>query len=414
MIKLLKNLTLILLPVVTLFLGMQVGMNYQKQQLEEDYKTIEEAFSGGVGSGQLVNDPKEEVDISLLWSVWRLLAKHYIEPSKLQVTPLLHGAVAGLVEAVDDQYTTFMPPKENKEFKQSLNGRLQGIGAELTLRDEKIVVVAPLKGSPAEAAGLLPEDVITHVDGQSTEGYSLGDAVDIIRGPKGTKVTLTVDRPEKGSLDITITRDDIKVPSVESEIKEYDGKRIAYIGLNRFGDTTTEEVKTAVEEFLEEDDLAGLIFDVRFNGGGYLDKSIDLASMFLKKGKVVSVARREGEPQHHYVTGRPIAEEIPLVVLINEGSASASEILAGALQDNERATVIGKKSFGKGTVQEVFDLPGGTSLRVTTARWLTPNGTDLGKEGVVPDIEVERTREQIQKKEDPQLDAALELLSKGE
>ena len=413
MSKFLKNLVLLLLPVLTLFLGMQIGMNYERRLLDEEYTTIEEALSGGVSSGTLVTDPKEEVDISLIWSVWRLMTKHYIDPNALQVTPMLHGAAKGLVDAVGDQYSTFMPPKENKEFKQSLNGKLQGIGAELTMRDEKIVVVSPLKGSPAEEAGLLPEDIITHVDDESIEYHSLGDAVDIIRGPKGTKVKLTVQREGEGVVEIEIIRDDIKIPSVESEIKEYDGKRIAYIELNRFGNTTTVEIREALKEFKEEEGLSGLIFDVRFNGGGYLDKAIDLASMFLKKGKVVSVARREGEPTHHYVSGRPIAPEIPMVILINEGSASASEILAGALQDADRATVIGKQSFGKGTVQEVFDLPGGTSLRVTTARWLTPSGTDLGKEGIVPDIEVERTREQIKDKEDPQMDAALELLSKG-
>ncbi|MDP7069355.1 MAG: S41 family peptidase, partial [Candidatus Peribacteraceae bacterium] len=217
----------------------------------------------------------------------------------------------------------------------------------------------------------------------------------------------------QGGLEITITRDDIKVPSTESEIKEYDGKRIGYVALNRFGDTTTTEVEEQVKKFLE-DKVDALLIDVRFNGGGYLEKAVDLTSMFIQKGKVVSVARREGELSHHYVSGRPLDTEIPLAILINEGSASASEILAGVLQDAGRATIVGKQSFGKGTVQEVFELPGGTSLRVTTARWLTPNGRDLGKDGVTPDIEVERTREQIQKKEDPQLDAALELLTKGE
>ncbi|MCA9370896.1 MAG: hypothetical protein KC680_02970, partial [Candidatus Peregrinibacteria bacterium] len=203
----------------------------------------------------------------------------------------------------------------------------------------------------------------------------------------------------------------ITVPSVESEVKEYAGKDIGYIALNRFGDTTTEEVASAVKDLMKQD-IQGLIFDVRFNGGGYFDKGVDLSSMFLEKGKVVSVAHREGEPIHHYASGRPIAPTIPMVVLINEGSASASEILAGALQDNGRATIIGKKSFGKGTVQEVFELPGGTSIRITTARWLTPNGTDLGKEGVHPDIDVDRTKEDIEAEKDPQLDAALELLSK--
>lgn len=323
---------------------------------------------------------------------------------------MIHGAVRGLVEAVGDPYTSFMPPKENKEFRQSLNGSLQGIGAELTMKEDDIVVVAPLKGSPAEAAGLMPDDIITHVDGQSIEGYTLSDAVEIIRGPKGTEVTLTISRDGRED-DITITREEITVPSVESEVKEYAGKDIGYIALNRFGDTTTEEVASAVKDLMKQD-IQGLIFDVRFNGGGYFDKAVDLSSMFLEKGKVVSVAHREGEPIHHYASGRPIAPTIPMVVLINEGSASASEILAGALQDNGRATIIGKKSFGKGTVQEVFELPGGTSIRITTARWLTPNGTDLGKEGVHPDIDVDRTKEDIEAEKDPQLDAALELLSK--
>lgn len=410
--KFLRSLTLIVLPVLTLFLGVQLGMSHERQQLQTEYETLEGVFSGGVGSGVLVSDPEKEVDISLLWSVWRLLTQHYIAPENLQVTPLLYGAVSGLVEAIDDPYTAFMPPQENKEFRQSLNGSLQGIGAELTMKEESIVVVAPLKGSPAEAAGLLPDDRITHVDGKDIAGYSLGDAVEIIRGPKGTDVTLTINRSGE-SMDITITRDQITVPSVESEVKQYDGKDIGYIALNRFGDTTTEEVRGAVEGLLDKD-IAGLIFDVRFNGGGYFDKAVDLSSMFLEKGKIVSVVHREGDPIHHYATGRPIAPTIPLVVLINEGSASASEILAGALQDNGRATVIGKKSFGKGTVQEVFELPGGTSIRITTAKWLTPNGTDLGKEGVHPDIEIERTQEDMAAKRDPQLDAALELLTKGE
>lgn len=408
MMKFLKNLSLITLPVLTLFLGIQLGMSSERQKLAEEYAALSDVYSGGVSSGVLVTDPEDNVDISLLWSVWRLVNRNYIDTDQLNTTPMLYGAVSGLVDSLDDPYSVFMPPKENKEFRQSLNGTLQGIGAELTFRDEQIVVVAPIKGSPAERAGIQSEDIITHVDGESMEGFTLGDAVDLIRGPKGTDVTLTVNRDGE-SIDITITRDEIRVPSTEFEVKEYKGKRFGYIALNRFGDTTTEEVKKEVEQFVAEN-VDGIIFDVRFNGGGYLDKAVDLASMFMRSGKVVSVARREGEPTHHYVTGRPIAEDVPLVVLINEGSASASEILAGALQDAERATIIGQTSFGKGTVQEVFELPGGTSLRVTTAKWLTPSGKDLGKEGITPDIEVERTREHIEAKEDPQLDAALDLL----
>lgn len=412
--KFFKNLVLIALPVVTLFLGVQIGMSYERQQFTEGYKLMEETMNGGVGigSGQTVLNPEKDVDISIVWSVWRLLTKHYIEPNDLKVTDMVHGAAAGLVNAVGDSYTSFMRPEENEEFKESLEGKLEGIGAELTYRDEQIVVVAPLKGSPAEAAGLLSEDIITHVDEEDITDHTLMEAVKIIRGPKGTQVTLKVFREGEGEVEISIIRDEINVPSVEEEVKEYDGKRIAYVSINRFGGTTTKEVRDAVQKFSKDEDLAGLIVDVRFNGGGYLEKAIDLSSMFMRKGKVVSVARRNGDPTHHYVTGSPIMPDIPMVVLINEGSASASEILAGALQDSGRATVIGVQSFGKGTVQEVFELVGGSSVRITTAKWLTPSGNDLGEDGIVPDIEVERTREQIIDKQDPQLDAALELLSK--
>ncbi len=410
-VKFLKNLILIALPVLTLFIGVQLGMRQERAKLADDYVALEEVMNGGVSSGTLVKNPEQEVDISLLWTVWKLAANHYIDPEKLQVEPMLYGAASGLIAAIGDPYSTFMPPKENDEFRSSLNGSLEGIGAELTMKETQIVIVAPLKGSPAETAGLLPEDVITAVDGKSLEGFDLGDAVALIRGPKGTNVTLSIQR--KGNddlLEISITRDAIKVPSTESELKESNGKRIGYISLNRFGDTTGDEVREAVQGFVD-DKVDGMILDVRFNGGGYLDKAVELASMFMTQGKVVSVAGREGEPISHYVTGGAIAPDVPLVVLINEGSASASEILAGALQDASRATIIGKKSFGKGTVQEVFDLPGGTSLRITTARWLTPSGRDLGKEGVHPEIEVDRTKEEILAKQDPQLEKALEVLT---
>ena len=411
MTTILKNLTLIILPVVTLFLGIQVGIRYEQQQLVNEYHSMESVFAGNIGSGTIVTDPEKEVNISLLWSVWRLLLNNYITPENLQVTPMIYGATEGMVQSLKDPYTVFMPPQENKEFRQALNGHLQGIGAELTLQDKNTVVVAPLKGSPAEKAGLLPEDIITHVDTKSIEGFPLGDTVDLIRGAKGTDVTLTIKRGDS-TLDVTITRDDITVPSTESEVLQYANKNIGKVSLNRFGDTTSQEVEKAVKELMNKK-VDGIIVDVRFNGGGYLDSAVHLASMFMKNGEVVSVARRTGEPTVHYVSGKTIAENIPLVILINEGSASASEILAGALQDAGRATIIGKQSFGKGTVQEVFELPGGTSIRITTAKWLTPSGKDLGKEGVTPDIEVDRTIEDIQADNDPQLDAALEHLSKN-
>lgn len=404
---------LVFLPVLTLGLGWQLGARVERQKLDETRQRLEQLYGGGVGSGQLVTNPEKQVDISLMWGVWRLLIENYIDPAALQPTPLLHGAVRGLVNAIEDPYTVFMTPKENREFQQSLHGELQGIGAELAIRKEKIVVVAPIKGSPAEKAGLLPEDVIIAVNDESMEGKSLQEVVDRIRGKKGTSVTLTVDRGSKPApLTFTIVRDDIRIPSVESETKESKGGPIGVITINQFGSETIDEVERAIRK-MDVKRFKGMILDLRFNGGGYLDGAVSLTSLVLREGKVVSVEGRTTSPQLHYVTGNPLLPDMPLVILINEGTASASEIVAGALQDHKRATIIGMKSFGKGTVQEVIDLPGGSSLRVTTAHWLTPNGRNLGKEGVTPDIKVERTPEDIEAKKDPQMDKAIEFLVGG-
>jgi len=403
-------LTIVILPLITLTLGWQLGMRYEYQQLENQFQELEFLFGGDSGSGHTIVSPEEEVNLSLMWAVWRLLLKHYIEPQDLQVQTMLYGAVGGLVRAVDDPYSVFMTPSENEAFHESLDGTLQGIGAELTLRQDQIIVVAPLKGSPAAATGLQPEDVILAVDGEDIFGETLDEVVQRIRGPKDTDVTLTIRR--KGGWEpreMTIRRARIEIPSVEYERRETESGSIAYIEINQFADNTTEEVEDALQ-ILQKEPIDGIILDVRYNGGGYLDRAVDLVSMFLKQGKVVSVGRKEGEPEAHYVYGRPIDTTTPLVVLINEGSASASEILAGALQDHKRATIIGKKSFGKGTVQEIFELPGGSSVRITVARWFTPNGRDLGKEGIEPDIDVDLTAEDTEEGRDPQLEEAMEIL----
>jgi len=408
--QLLRILVITILPLVTLILGWQLGARFEEKQLTDQFHELEFLYSGNVGSGELIMDPEEEVDPALLWAVWRLMLKNYISPEDLQVQPMLYGATRGLVEAIEDPYSVFMTPSENKDFRQSLNGELQGIGAELTLRDGAVTVVAPLKGSPAAKAGLLPKDIIIEVDGETIEKESLHETVQRIRGPKGTQVTLTIIREnEPEPLTFNINRAEIKIPSVEYELKETSTGSIGYISINQFAEDTNDEVEEALLA-LEKEDMDGIILDVRFNGGGYLDRAVDLVSMFMQQGKVVSVQRRIGEPDAHYVYGRPIDTETPMVVLINEGSASASEILAGALQDNGRATIIGKQSFGKGTVQEIFELPGGASVRITVAKWLTPNGLNLGEEGVTPDIEIDRSPEDFDAELDPQMDAAMELL----
>lgn len=412
--KTLQVATVIILPVITLILGWQLGASFEKNSLEDKMQELEFLYSGTTGSGQILADPEEEVDLAILWGVWRLLEKHYIHPNDMNVQDMLHGAVGGLVRAVGDQYTVFMTPKQNTDFRKSLSGSLEGIGAELTLREERLTVVAPLKGSPAARAGLQPEDIIVEVDGETTRGETLHQSVQRIRGQKGTEVELKIQRLGVSELiTIRIVRDKITVPSTEYEIKITGSGSVGYIAVNQFGENTNREVMQALQTFSPRD-LKGIIIDVRYNGGGYLDRATDLVSMFQSTGKVVTVERRNAEPDVHYVYGRPIAPDIPLAVIINEGSASASEILAGALQDAGRAKVIGKQSFGKGTIQEIFDLPGGSSLRITVARWLTPNGRDLGKEGVEPDIDIDRTREDFDEGRDPQLDAAMEWLLDGE
>lgn len=403
---------IILLPLLTLTLGWGLGVRFEQKKVSDTMTEIEFLYQGKTASGSLVHDPEKEVDLALLWGVWRLLQQNFIEPEKLQVTTMLYGATAGLVQSLADPYTAFMTPRENKDFKEGLGGKLHGIGAELTMKDGKIIVVAPLKGSPAEAAGILPEDTILKVNGTDISNESLTAVVQRIRGPKGTTVTLTILRKEATEpTAIAIKRDDITIPSVEYDVKKTASGSIGFIALNQFGDETIGEVEQALRSLQKENTpVKGIIIDVRNNGGGYLDGAVELASLFLKQGKVVSVQRREGEPTPHYVNGRPLEADLPLAVLINAGSASASEIFAGAIQDHRRGVIVGKTSFGKGTVQEVFELPGGSSLRVTIARWLTPGGKDLSKEGVHPDLEVDRTSEDLGAKRDPQLAAALEWL----
>ncbi len=400
---------------LTLIVGWQLGAGAEQQRL------IKSGWSSSNlpedvpldGSGSVTLAPEREADIRQMWRVWHLLLEHYIDPDQLQTDKLVQGAAAGLVRAVGDPYTVLMDPVENDEFRDSLSGTLEGIGAELVQKEEAIVVVAPIKGSPAQRAGLMPDDIIITVNGESTEGLNLNETVSRIRGPKGTTVTLEIARQKEVSLiTMNIVRDEIHVPSVESKYIPVAGGEVGYVSLNQFGDSSINELRQELDAFSKKP-LKGIILDLRYNGGGYLEGAIELVSLFQKDGKIVSVQHRKGEPQHHFVNGNPAYPTVPLAILVNEGTASASEITAGALQDHGRAVIIGKTTFGKGTVQEVIDLPDGSSLRVTVAKWLTPSGKDLGKEGVHPDIDVERTADDVKANKDPQLDKAVEWINGG-
>lgn len=399
------------LPLLYVVCGMVLGQQYDRylERMEMDLRRTDLRIDTASGAVAVV--PRREVDLTQFWRVWDHLIDEYIDPNQLQTEKLLNGAMRGLVSAVGDPYTQYLLPKEAEEFRESMAGQFEGIGAELAERDGAIIVERPIKNSPALRAGLQRDDVIVAVNGEETAGKSVNEVVSKIRGPKGTTVVLQLYRPSlRDTLEVSIVRKQIHVPSVEQKFVPGMSGTIGYLALNQFGDSSLAEIKQELERF-EQEGVKGVILDLRGNGGGYLDGAIDLVSLFLQEGEVVSVHRREGKTDSYTVNGQPLFPDIPLVVLQDAGSASASEITSGALQDHGRATVIGTKSFGKGTVQEVYDFPGGGGLRLTIAKWHTPSGRDLSKEGVQPDYEVQRTAEDLKANRDPQLDAALDFLN---
>lgn len=316
---------------------------------------------------------------------------------------LSYGAVAGMVRAAGDPYTAFSDPSETKQFKETLKGSFSGIGAEMGIEGGFIIVIAPLAGSPAERAGIQAGDIIVAIDGKNlAEDTSLDDAVRMIRGPKGTEVKLSViHSKEREKADIVIVRDDIEVPSVKSEMKS----GIVHVSISSFNEDTSSKFAKIAKD-AKRAGVRGVVLDVRGNPGGYLESAVDIASEFLPINTVV--VSEEGKKKTVHRTHRSGSlRDIPVVVLINQSSASASEILSGALQDNLHAPLIGEKSFGKGSVQDVVDLSDGSSIRVTIAKWFTPNGTSIADEGIAPTITVEDNKDT---QADEQLDRAMEEL----
>lgn len=342
------------------------------------------------------------LDLSEAQQIYDILKKKY--DGKLDVQKLEEGLQAGLVDAVGDEYTVYFTPEEAEQFSADLNGTFSGIGAELAKRDDAVVIVAPLEGSPAQKAGVQAGDIVVEIAGKDATKLSVDEAVTRIRGKAGTDIVLGVVRDGQKQ-DITITRAEITVPSVESEVK--DG--IGYLTISRFGDDTAQLAKQAATDFKKQG-VKGVVVDVRNNGGGLLNSAVEVAGIWLDN-KVVVEERQGGETTDALRTGsNTILEGVPTVVLINEGTASASEILAGALHDHEVATLLGEKSFGKGSVQELIDLPSGGKLKVTVARWYTPNGKNIDKEGISPDKTVELTEGDFNAARDPQKDAATQSL----
>lgn len=370
--------------------------------------------SSSEGSGNLFTiDRKASVEkdqgFVMFWNVWDRLEKDFLNKAMLVSTDMVNGAIKGMVASLGDPYTVYLEPKENKYSKEDLSGEFYGVGIQLGYREGYLTVIAPLSGMPAEKQGIKAGDFIVKVDDSDMADISLPEAVTMIRGPKGTKVKLTMLRVgEPDTFDVEITRQIIIVPSVELDFLEGSGgQKVAHLKLTRFGDKTDEEWLEAVDEILKEKNLGGVILDLRNNPGGYLKGAVFIASEFLSSGVVVSQEGSKEETQTYSVSRRGKIIEQNLVVLVNGGSASASEIVAGAIQDHERAEIVGAKTFGKGTVQEASDLPGGAGVHITVARWLLPNGASIDKEGITPDVEVE---DNIQTEDiDEQLQKALEV-----
>lgn len=346
----------------------------------------------------------EQLDYSAVEEVYSKLKARF--DGELDAAKLQDGLREGLVRAAGDPYTEFLDEQASKEFQENLSGSFEGIGAELGKKDELIVIVAPISGFPAEKAGLRANDAIVEINGEPALDLSVIQAVQKIRGPKGTEVNLGVIRDGK-RLDFKITRDTISIPSVETE--KLSGN-IGVIKVSRFGEDTTQLLRQAAEEF-KKDNVKGIILDLRGNPGGLLDASVDMASVWLNQGEMVLQEKRGNEViKTYFAKGNPILNGIKTVVLINEGSASASEIVAGALRDNGAATLVGAKSFGKGSVQEVNHLEFGGMLKVTIARWFTPEGINIDENGIEPDKKIKLTDKDIEQKKDPQQEAALKLL----
>lgn len=379
------------------------------------------------------DSPKELVD-----EVWQIINRQYVDATFNQVDwravrleylerpyadkQEAYEAIREMLKELDDPYTRFMDPEEFKNMQIDTSGELTGVGIQIAQDEEtkKLMVISPIEDTPAFKAGILARDIIVKIDGQSTEGMDVNDAVQLIRGKPGTDVTLTIQRDEE-EIDYQITRARIEIHPVRYSYRSTPTGGIGYIRLNQFSAIAAQEMREAIKE-LEAKEVNGYVLDLRSNPGGLLYSSIEIARMWLDKGKIVSTVNRQGSSNEEVARNRSLTDK-PLVVLVDGGSASASEILSGALQDNERATLVGTQTFGKGLVQSVRGLGDGSGLAVTIAKYLTPSGRDINKEGIPPDIVIELTEEQrkeLQKDrtkigtpDDPQYVKALDVLNQA-
>ncbi len=418
----LKRFQLVLIICISILVGYVIGMyrvNFEWKQYQPHI--------------QLVNaEPPSDVttvDMTQFWTVWEKVSQDYYDKKAIDPKKMMDGAIAGMVSAIGDPYTMYLPPTQNSDFQSQLAGQFTGIGAELGMQDRQIIVIAPIEGSPAQKAGIRAGDAIATVDGKRIDGWTLPQTVTAIRGPKGTTVTLEV--LHKGDSQLTkipIVRDVITVKSVDGwvkQVKDIDGlsssnsallahstDKVMYVRLSQFGDNTNKDWSALITQLASQAQGAkGMVLDLRNNPGGYLKDAAYIAGEFLPIGKVVVYEADDGkDPVALAVDRQGSLLNMPLVILINGGSASASEIVSGAMQDYKRATLVGDQSFGKGTIQNVDDLGGGAGLHVTIAKWLTPTQRWIHGKGLTPDVPTALNPNDPS--HDTQLEAAIQQLLK--
>lgn len=369
------------------------------------------SFCIGLWSGKTTCPPQpaEGADLTLFWKTWHSLEDKFVDQGKIVPQKMVYGAIKGMVAALEDPYTSFFDPEDSKQFLEDTNGSFEGVGMEIGIKKGQLQVVSPIENSPAQKAGLKAGDIIVRIGDKSTADMTTDEAVDLIRGPKGSEVTLSVYREEwQETRDVKLTRDVINVPSLKLEIRD-DG--IAYIQLYQFTEKAGDDFRAAAVDIINSG-AKKIVLDLRNNPGGYLHIAQEIGGWFLDKGQVVTHEDSgDGRDREDYLSEGPsLLAKYPVVVLINGGSASASEILAGALRDDRGVKLVGTKSFGKGSVQQLVQFSDGSSLKVTIAKWLTPKGDQISEVGLAPDEEVKITSEDEAAAKDPQLDKAIEIV----
>lgn len=391
----------ILLVTSAFFFGFFIGDDRNKDKDSVSSLSSSESF------------PPTVVDFSPLWKAWNLIDEKFVPATTTSVVTneeRLYGMIQGLAGSLKDPYTVFLPPEDTEIFEADISGNFEGVGMEIGIRDSVLTVISPLKGNPAEKAGIMTGDKVLKIDDISTDEMTIDKAVKLIRGEGGTKVVLTILRDgEDELLEIEVTRGVIQIPTIDTELRD-DG--VFVIQLYNFSAISSNLFRDALRDFI----ISGtdkMILDIRGNPGGFLEAAIDMASWFLPVGKIVVTEDfgENGDPQIHRSKGYNIFNKnLKMAILVNQGSASASEILAGALQQHGKAILVGERTFGKGLVQELIKLTPNSSLKITIARWLTPNGHSISDDGLTPDVEVKLTKKDFEEGKDPQLEKAVELL----